>query len=160
MLRCTKSTCLAVAIAGNGIIPVCVAAEVIAVKLQQARSQGWLGVRSNPQHSESDVRNLYAYALTHAQMMECRPYRHRWNARVWTSRQNGAHYGSETATSPEICRLLFAKLWLRSNYLGRNCYSAANLAKRNCGSLPVEMRENAGDCYFVGHAHNFVNINA
>ena len=38
--------------------------------------------------------------------------------------------------------------------------SAANLAKRNCGSLPAEMRENAGDCYFVGHAHNFVNINA
>ena len=37
--------------------------------------------------------------------------------------------------------------------------SAANLIKRNCGSLPAEMRENAGDCNFVGHAHNFVNIN-
>ena len=38
-------------------------------------------------------------------------------------------------------------------------HSAANLIKRNCGSLPAEMRENAGDCNFVGHAHNFVNIN-
>ena len=38
-----------------------------------------------------------------------------WNARVWTSRLSGAHYGPETATSPEICRLLLAKLWLRSN---------------------------------------------
>ena len=43
-----------------------------------------------------------------------RPYH--WNARVWTSRLSGAHYGPETATSPEICRLLLAKLWLRSNY--------------------------------------------
>ena len=31
---------------------------------------------------------------------------HRWNARAWTSRLSGAHYGSETATSPEIYRLL------------------------------------------------------
>ena len=41
---------------------------------------------------------------------------HHWNARVWTSRLSGAHYGPETATSPEVCRLLLAKLWLRSNY--------------------------------------------
>ena len=36
-------------------------------------------------------------------------------------------------------------------YVGWPCLvgrSAANLAKRNCGSLPAEMRENAGDCYF------------
>ena len=43
--------------------------------------------------------------------------------------------------------------WAKSVY---EHFSAANLAKGNCGSLPAEMRENAGDCNFVGHAHNFV----
>ena len=35
----------------------------------------------------------------------------RWKiyARVWTPRLSGAHYGPETATSPEISRLLLAK---------------------------------------------------
>ena len=48
---------------------------------------------------------------------ECRPagQGHHRNVCVWTSRLSGAHYRPETATLPEICRLLLAKLWLRSN---------------------------------------------
>ena len=44
---------------------------------------------------------------------------HGWNARVWISRLSGAHYGQETAASPEICRLLLAKPKLRSDYPGQ-----------------------------------------
>ena len=40
---------------------------------------------------------------------------HHRNVCVWTSRLSGPHYRPETATLPEICRLLLAKLWLRSN---------------------------------------------
>ena len=50
---------------------------------------------------------------------QCRPagQGHHRNVCVWTSRLSGAHYRPETATLPEICRLLIAKLWLRSNYM-------------------------------------------
>ena len=46
---------------------------------------------------------------------------HHRNVCVWTSRLSGAHYRPETATLPEICRLLLAKLCLRSN----NCFKAS-----------------------------------
>ena len=64
-----------------------------------------------------------------------------WNARVWTSKLSGAHYGLETATSPEICRLLLAKLWLRSNYVTRQELRLEQTNFEKTGSLPRQQQQ-------------------